>query len=91
LVIGEEFTVHTIMVIAGGLALLFACLIAGRFVGTASRGALAFLPLWFIGAGVNMWIGVTRAGYPISAELPIFLLVFGVPAALALCAWRYFS
>ena len=36
-------------------------------------------------------IGVTRAGYPISAELPIFLLVFGVPAALALCAWRYFT
>jgi len=71
--------------------LLVACLIAGHFAATVSRGALAFLPLWFIGAGVNMWIGVTRAGYPISAELPIFLLVFGVPAALALGAWRYFS
>ena len=82
---------HTIIVIAGGLALLVACLIAGHFAATVSRGALAFLPLWFIGAGVNMWIGVTRAGYPISAELPIFLLVFGVPAALALGAWRYFS
>src|SRR5262245_60338757 len=84
-------TVHTIMVIAGGLALLAACLIVGRFVATVSKGALAFLPLWLIGAGLNMWIGVTRAGYPISAELPIFLLVFGVPAALALCAWRYFN
>jgi hypothetical protein len=83
--------VHTIIVIAGGLVLLVACLIAGHFAATVSRGALAFLPLWFIGAGVNMWIGVTRAGYPISAELPIFLLVFGVPAALGLCAWRYFS
>ena len=62
--------------------MLVACLIAGHFAATVSRGALAFLPLWFIGAGVNMWIGVTRAGYPISAELPIFLLVFGVPAAL---------
>ena len=71
--------------------MLVACLIAGHFAATVSRGALAFLPLWFIGAGVNMWIGVTRAGYPISAELPIFLLVFGVPAALALGAWRYFS
>ena len=71
--------------------MLVACLIAGHFAATVSRGALAFLPLWFIGAGVNMWIGVTRAGYPISAELPIFLLVFGVPTALALCAWRYFS
>ena len=73
---------HTIMVIAAGLALLAACLIAGRFAGTVSRGALAFLPLWFIGAGINMWIGITRAGYPISAELPIFLLVFGVPPRL---------
>ena len=82
---------HTIMVIVAGLALLAACLIAGRFVGTVSTGALAFLPLWFIGAGINMWIGVTRAGYPISAVLPMFLIVFGVPAALALCAWRYFS
>src|SRR5262245_42265667 len=90
LAIGEEFTVHTIMVIAGGLALLVACLIVGRFVATASRGALAFLPLWLIGAGLNMWSGVTRAGYPILAELPIFLLVFGVPAVLALCAWRWF-
>jgi hypothetical protein len=91
LAIGEEFTVHTIMVIAAGLALLAACLIAGRFAGAVSTGALAFLPLWFIGAGLNMWIGVARAGYPISAELPIFLLVFGAPAALGLCAWRYFS
>ena len=31
---------HTIMVIAAGLALLAACLIAGRFAGTVSRGAL---------------------------------------------------
>jgi hypothetical protein len=53
--------VHTIIVIAGGLALLVACLIAGRFASTISRGALAFLPPWFIGAGINMWIGVTRA------------------------------
>src|SRR5262245_60839420 len=87
--IWEEFTVHTIMVVAGGLALLVVCLIAGLYAGTASKGALAFLPLWFVAAGINMLIGVTRAGYPISAELPIFLLVFGLPAALALCAWRY--
>ena len=62
--------------------MLVACLIAGHFAATVSRGALAFLPLWFIGAGVNMWIGVTRAGYPISAELPISCLCSACPPHL---------
>jgi hypothetical protein len=36
-----------------------------------------------------MWIGVSRAGYSIADELPIFLLIFGVPAvAAALLKWR---
>ena len=45
--------------------------------------------LWFIIAGVNMWVGVARAGYSVAEELPIFLLIFGVPAAVAiLLKWR---
>jgi hypothetical protein len=51
------------------------------------RAALVFLPLWSIGAGINMWIGVTRAGYSVADEAPIFLIVFGVPAAIALLVW----
>jgi hypothetical protein len=36
-----------------------------------------------------MWVGVARAGYSVAEELPIFLLIFGVPAALAiLLKWR---
>ena len=36
-----------------------------------------------------MWIGVTRAGYSVAEEAPIFLLVFAVPAAMALLVlWR---
>jgi hypothetical protein len=42
------------------------------------RAALAFVPLWFIGAVINMWIGVSRAGYSLTDEAPIFLIVFGV-------------
>ena len=34
-----------------------------------------------------MYLGVKRAGYSASEELPIFLVVFGVPAAAALLAW----
>lgn len=80
---------HTMLVMSGGLALLIACLVAGRSMGNPARGALMFLPLWLGASALNMWIGVTRAGYPASAELPIFLLVFGAPAVVALLAWRW--
>lgn len=81
---------HTILVIALGLGLLALCMLAGRLVGSASgvaTAALVFLPIWLVGAGLNMYIGVTRAGYSMRAELPIFLVVFGGPAAVALFAW----
>jgi len=34
-----------------------------------------------------MHLGVKRAGYSVSEEAPIFLVVFGIPAAAALLAW----
>lgn len=80
------------MVMAGGFVLLGICLLIGRLVGgsskTRAKAALTFLPLWFIGAGINMWVGVTKAGYSVQAELPIFLVIFAVPAAVALVVWR---
>jgi hypothetical protein len=48
---------------------------------------LAFLPIWFVTAAVNMWVGVRRAGYSVTEEAPVFALVFAVPAAVALLAW----
>lgn len=50
-------------------------------------GALLFLPLWFIGAGINLYLGVKTAGYTVGEELPIFLLVFAIPAIVALLVW----
>jgi hypothetical protein len=81
---------HTIKVITLGFAVLVACGAAGYLTaGTTglSRAALIFLPVWAIGAGINMYLGVKRAGYSIADEAPIFLLVFAVPAAIALGAW----
>ena len=84
---------HTIKVIAAGFALLAVCLLAGRFMSDLSqsaslaRSALVFVALWFVGAGINMWIGVSRAGYSVREEAPIFLGVFLVPAAVALLVW----
>jgi hypothetical protein len=81
---------HTALIIALGFALLGATAAAGRLLGGThglERGLLVFLPLWLIGAGVNMYIGVTRAGYSVADETPVFLVVFAVPAAAALGLW----
>jgi hypothetical protein len=39
-------------------------------------------------AAINLWIGVSQAGYSFLEELPIFLVIFGIPAALAVFAGR---
>jgi hypothetical protein len=88
---------HTIKVIALGFALLAVCLLAGRLMGSASpsallaRSALVFVALWFVGAGINMWVGVSKAGYSVAEEAPIFLVVFLIPAAVALLVWWRYS
>jgi len=86
---------HTIKVIAGGLVLLALCLLIGRWIGGATPGAgvataaKVFIPLWFLAAGINMWVGVSHAGYSVAEEAPTFLVVFAVPAAVALVVlWR---
>ena len=85
---------HTLKVIAGGLVLLGIFLLAGRFL--SSNGSVIamasavrwFIPVWLIAAGVNMWVGVAKAGYSVAEEAPIFVVVFAVPAAAAvLVAW----
>jgi len=85
---------HTIKVIASGLLLLGLFVLAGRLVpaATPAAGMVAaarwFVPAWLIGAAINLWIGVTKAGYTVAEEAPIFLVVFAVPAAIAiLVAW----
>jgi hypothetical protein len=81
---------HTVIVLVLGFALLGLCALAGRVVGGApgtATAALVFVPLWFIGAAINLYIGVRRAGYSIADEAPVFVLVFAIPAAAALCAW----
>ena len=35
-------------------------------------------------------LGVSKAGYPFTEELPIFLLIFAVPAAVAIVMkWKF--
>lgn len=86
---------HTVIVVGGGVALLVACLLLGHAFGGGMpgmvTGAKLFIPSWLIGAGLNMWIGVNRAGYSWTEEFPIFLGVFGVPAVIAGLVWWKFA
>jgi hypothetical protein len=88
---------HTVKVIAIGFVLLALCLIAGRLMAGAgqtaliARSAQVFVGLWLVGTGINMWLGVTRAGYSVKEEIPFFFIVFLIPAAVALLVWWRYS
>jgi hypothetical protein len=81
------------MVISGGLVLLGVFVLFGWLWGASASGmvlaAKAFVPVWLLVAGVNMWVGVSHAGYSVRAEFPILLLVFALPAIVAVIAiWQ---
>jgi hypothetical protein len=83
---------HTLKVIFGGILLLGVCLLVGRWIGGAAATVDAttieyFLVLWLVATLVNIWVGVSKAGYSIKDEAPIALLVFAVPAIVAIVIW----
>jgi hypothetical protein len=86
---------RTLLFLIAGLLLaasflLLARLFAPQYADAARVATIAFVATWLIVAGVNMWLGVSRAGYGVTEELPIFLLIFAVPAAAAiLVKWRF--
>jgi hypothetical protein len=45
------------------------------------------LPVWLVIAAVNMWFGVARAGYSLREELPVFTVIFLIPALVAVWVW----
>lgn len=84
---------HMAMVILGGLLLLAVFALFGRLWGQGAAdvalAAKVFVPVWAAVAAVNLWVGVTRAGYTVAQELPILAVVFLVPAlAAAAVAWQ---
>jgi hypothetical protein len=87
---------RTLIFILGGFVLLAACLGVAKLVSSDSAGSMrvvtiAFLTVWLVFAAVNMWAGVARAGYSVTDELPIFLLIFGLPAAAAVFVkWKFY-
>jgi hypothetical protein len=86
---------RTAIIILAGLVLWVACigvtkLLVGLNSSSTSAATLVFVILWFIAAAVNLWIGVTRAGYSFREELPIFLVIFLLPVVVAgMVKWRF--
>jgi hypothetical protein len=85
---------HTILVISGGFVLLAIAVVLGRWIGgpgSVATAALYFLPVWLVCALINMWLGVSSAGYTVAQEVPIAAVVFVVPAAVAVFLWWRFA
>jgi hypothetical protein len=81
---------RTLIIIVGGIVLLGLFAFAGSRFGSAASMVMAakiFIPFWLIAALINMWVGVSRAGYSIGEEFPIFLFIFLIPAAVAAFIW----
>jgi hypothetical protein len=77
---------RTLMIISGGFLLWGATLGVARLLGgsvSAWTATVVFALLWFVLAAANMWAGVSHAGYSFREELPIFLLIFLLPVAVA--------
>lgn len=77
---------HTLWTVVAGLLLLGVFLLLGQLWGAPmlALAGPAFIPVWLGVSLINLWVGVYRAGYGVREELPVLLVVFGVPAVVAL-------
>jgi hypothetical protein len=81
----------TVIIIAGLVLLLVAVAVGFSWKAVGLRRAMEdFVLVWFAIAAFNLAVGVLEAGYGFGEELPIFLLIFAVPAVPAI-AVRFFA
>ncbi|HEY4907565.1 MAG TPA: hypothetical protein VIH74_08940 [Candidatus Acidoferrum sp.] len=84
---------RTALIVLGGFVVWGIFVAAAKMSGNASRGiataTVAFVVVWFFVAAVNMYFGVARAGYAFREELPIFFVIFLVPAIVAVVGLRW--
>jgi hypothetical protein len=81
---------RTAIIIAIGFVLLAVCVLGPRLAGGpqwSATGAKIFIALWLLAAVANLWLGVSTAGYTVLEELPIFLVIFALPSAVAAYVW----
>ena len=86
---------RTAIIILSGVAIWAISIALARRFGKAGGSAvadttLAFVTFWLLATATNLWVGVAQAGYSLREELPIAVLIFGVPAAVAVIArWKF--
>ena len=86
---------RTDLFLLAGFLLLGTCVILARLFSSSYPAAsvvstVVFLVLWLAITAFNMRVGVARAGYAAAEELPIFLLLFAVPAVVAvILKWKF--
>jgi hypothetical protein len=77
-----------------GFLLLAASMLLGKlfssdYPGATTAATIIFVICWLGISGANLWVGVAKAGYTLNEEVPVFLLIFGVPAVVAvILKWR---
>ena len=83
---------RTVLIILGGI-ILWAVItgLARLFHDQASNSwkpVGIFAAIWLLLTSWNVWVGVTQAGYTVLEELPIFLVTFLLPVAVAVLTKR---
>lgn len=87
---------RTAIILAVGLLLfvaisMFSKLFSEYYPSATTWGVSIFLAVWLLATGFNLWVGVNKAGYSVAEELPIMLLLFLVPAVIAVIVkWKFF-
>jgi hypothetical protein len=75
---------HILMVVIGGLVGLAAFYFGYRMFGrSGAAGAALFIWVWLAASILNGAVGVLGAGIPVINEVGAFVLIFGIPAAIA--------
>jgi hypothetical protein len=85
---------RTALFLLVGFLLLAASMLLGKLFSSNYPGATLvatwiFVVCWLGISAANLWVGVAKAGYSLNEEFPIFLLIFAVPAVVAIfLKWR---
>jgi hypothetical protein len=82
-----------LFLLAGFLLLASTCilgkLMAEPYPRAMTWATILFIGVWLALAAVNLIGGVTRAGYTVAEELPIFLMIFGLPVVcMMVLRWK---
>lgn len=73
------------------VSFILAKLFSENYPSAKTVATVVFILLWLTVTAFNMWVGVAKAGYTAAEELPILLVLLGLPTLAALVLrWKLF-